>query len=212
MTVLGDSAITAPGLDSGAESWIAQLAEGLSRFTTLRSLAKGGSRTHDVLDDQLAPALGSGADLFVVAVGANDTLHGTSTRIFRRDLRALLSRLSREAPVVSLGIGDLSMIPRIPATLRALLHRRCMVMDRVHESVTDDLDRVVRIPVGQVADPAMALARDEFFGADMFHPNRFGHSLWAALFQPFVSSTIRDLRSDLVPRGATFSQGVQVSH
>lgn len=190
MTVLGDSSVTAPGLDSGAESWIAQLAAGLPRCTELRSLAKGGSRVRNVLEDQLVPALTGGADLFVVAVGANDTLHGTPVRRFRTDLRTLLMELSHEAPVVTLGIGDLSVIPRIPASLRALLRWRCGVIDRVHDEVTGGLDRVVRVPVREVADPSFAVAREELFTDDMFHPNHFGHMLWAALFRPFVRETI----------------------
>jgi lysophospholipase L1-like esterase len=196
MTVLGDSSVTAPGLDSGAESWIAQLATGLPRFTTLRSLAKGGSRVRDVIEDQLDPALTGGTDLFVVSVGANDTLHGTPTRRFRRELRTLLTELGHEAPVVSLGIGDLSVIPRIPATLRAVLRWRCGVIDGVHDEVTESLDRVVRVPVREVADPSFAVARDELFTADRFHPNHFGHTLWAALFHPFVSETIGYIESD----------------
>ncbi|MCZ7627942.1 MAG: GDSL-type esterase/lipase family protein [Microthrixaceae bacterium] len=190
MTVLGDSTVTAPGLRSGAESWIAQLAAGLPRCTTLRSLAKGGSRVHDVLDDQLGPALTGGADLFVVAVGANDALHGTSSRRFRADLRTLLTELGHQAPVVSLGIGDLSVIPRIPVTLRGLLRWRCGLLDRVHAQVTADLDRAVRVPVAEVADPSFAVARDELFTADRFHPNHLGHTLWAASFVPFVRETI----------------------
>lgn len=195
MTVLGDSSVTAPGLGSGAESWIAQLATGLPRRTTLRSFAKGGSRVRDVLENQLVPALACETDLFVVAVGANDTLHGTAARRFRTDLRTVLTELSHEAPVVSLGVGDLSVIPRIPATLRALLRWRCGVIDRVHGEVAESLDRVVRIPVREVADPSFAVARDELFTADMFHPNHFGHTLWAAMFKPFVSETIGSLRS-----------------
>lgn len=197
MTVLGDSSVTAPGLESGAESWIAQLAAGLPRCTTLRSLAKGGSRVRNVIDYQLEPALAGGADLFVVSVGANDTLHGTPTWRFRSDLRTLLTELGHEAPVVTLGIGDLSVIPRIPATLRALLRWRCGVIDRVHDEVTENLDRVVRVPVREVADPSFAVARDELFTADRFHPNHFGHALWAALFQPFVSETIGSIDSDV---------------
>lgn len=193
MTVLGDSSVTAPGLGSGAESWIAQLAAGLPRCTTLRSFARGGSRVRDVLEGQLDPALASGAEIFVVAIGANDTLHGTSTRRFRADLDQVLGELSCRAPVVSLGIGDLSVIPRIPVSLRALVRWRCGVMDRIHGEVTERHARVVRVPVREVADPSFAVARSELFTADQFHPNGFGHALWAALFQPFVRDTIGDL-------------------
>lgn len=195
MTVLGDSTVTAPGLDSGAESWIAQLAAGLPHFTTLRSLAKGGSRVHDVVEDQLGAALTGGTDLFVVAVGANDAMHGTTARRFRTGLRTLLGELSQQAPVVTLGVGDLSVIPRIPATLRAPLRWRCGVIDRAHKEVTDSLDRVVRVPVGEVADPGFAVVRDELFTADRFHPNHLGHTLWAALFGPFVRDTISHMGS-----------------
>lgn len=186
MTALGDSSITAPGLASGAESWIAQLAAGLPRKTTLRSLARGGSRVRDVLGEQLEAALATDADLYVVAVGANDTLHGTPARRFRSDLERLLAQLDERAPVLSLGIGDLSVIPRIPTSLKPLVRWRCGVIDRIHHEITDTLERVTRVPVHDVADPSFAVAREELFVEDQFHPNSYGHALWAALFGPFV--------------------------
>lgn len=190
MAALGDSSITAPGLSSGAESWIAQLAAGLPRRTALRSLARGGSRVRDVIEGQLEAALATEADLYVLAVGANDTLHGTLVRRFRVDLEAVLVRLAERAPVLSLGIGDLSVIPRIPPSLKPLVRWRCSVIDRIHREVAEEVEGVVRVPVHEVADPGFAQALDELFVEDRFHPNGYGHSLWAALFRPFVQELL----------------------
>ncbi len=193
ITVLGDSTITAPGLESGKDSWIAQLASALPRRTTLRSVARGGTRVRDVLTEQVEPALDTQPDLFVVAVGANDALHATPAHRFRSDLSQVLAELSRQGLVISLGIGDLSVIPRFPATLRPLVRWRCGVLDRMNEKACEAHDRVVRIPVHDIADPSFSLARSELFTEDMFHPNTYGHTLWAALFGPFVANVLDSL-------------------
>lgn len=105
VAVLGDSSVTAPGLPSGSHSWIARACDQLPWEVQLRSYARGGSRVLDVLDEQAPDAVRDGADLFVVAVGANDVLHLTPGRRFVRHLQELLDELARAAPVVTLGIG-----------------------------------------------------------------------------------------------------------
>lgn len=105
VAVLGDSSVTAPGLPSGSHSWIARACDQLPWEVQLRSDARGGSRVLDVLGEQAPDAVRDGADLFVVAVGANDVLHLTPGRRFVRHLQELLDELARAAPVVTLGIG-----------------------------------------------------------------------------------------------------------
>ncbi|MEZ5237863.1 MAG: GDSL-type esterase/lipase family protein [Microthrixaceae bacterium] len=186
ISVLGDSSVTAPGLASGSRSWIAQLAARLPVPCELRSHAKGGSRVRDVLEDQCGPALDAGADLFVLAVGANDVMHATPLARFRRDTASVLEALAGRAPVLALGIGDLSIIPRLPPSLRPLVRWRSRVLDGAHDSVTRGLDGVTRVSVREVADPLFADPPGDIFTADRFHPNELGHTLWARGFEPFV--------------------------
>lgn len=190
VVALGDSSMTGPGLRTGAAIWLARLLDRMPVSSQLHSLAKGGSRVRDVLVDQAPVAAGAAPDLIVVAVGANDTIHLTPPRRFEHDLTELLERLSLLAPVVSVGIGDLSMIPRAPRGLRAALAHRCRLMDRIHRRVAERVGGVVRVPVAEVADPHYRSNGAAVFAADLFHPNELGHQIWAEQFSPFVRGAL----------------------
>ena len=205
VTVLGDSSMTGPGLERGSQIWIAHLAEALPWRVELIGRAKGGSRVRDVLESQLPDALGDRPDIFVVSVGANDATHGTSSRAYANRLARVFDELGDVAPVVSLGIGDLSIIPRLPRNLRPLLAHRSRTIDRVHALVSVDRDQVSRIPVGRLSDPHFRSRRHELFADDLFHPNHHGHRLWAELFRPAVVSALlrSGSRSAAIPSSAT---------
>ncbi len=212
VAVLGDSSMTGPGLSRGDLIWIARLADRLPWRVEVRSHAKGGSRVRDVLERQLPSAVLDPPDAFVVSIGANDAIHGTPTRTFARQLEQLLDQLSAVAPVVSLGIGDLSVIPRLPRTLRPVVARRSAVIDRAHKLVAADRDHVVRVPVGKLSDPHFRRHGTDLFADDLFHPNHHGHELWADLFLPYVqrallgpASPVVDLRATASPRSRPVS-------
>jgi lysophospholipase L1-like esterase len=190
LTVLGDSSMTGPGLDRGDEVWVAQLAQRLPWDVRVHSVARGGSRVRDVVDHQLPVAIEDPPDAFVVAVGANDAIHGSPARTYARVLGELLDELRAVAPVVTLGIGDLSVIPRLPRSLRPVVAHRSAVFDRTHTLVAADRERVVRVPVAKLSDPHFRRHGVDLFAADLFHPNRRGHQLWADLFLPYVHRAV----------------------
>lgn len=190
VAVLGDSSMTGPGLSSPADIWIARAAAALGRPVELRSLARGGSRVRDVLEQQVPALVRQPADLVVVSVGANDAIHATPLRSYAHTLGRMLDRVADVAPVVSLGIGDLSVIPRLPRTFRPVVARRSAAIDRTHTLVTADRERVLRVPVSKLSDHLFRERAAELFAADLFHPNRAGHSLWAELFGPYLERAL----------------------
>lgn len=190
IAALGDSSLTGPGLGHGSHVWIARLADGLPWDVELSSHARGGSRVADVLRRQAPVALAERPDLFVVAVGANDAIHMTPARQFSWQLGFLLDQLRAVAPVVTLGIGDLSVIPRVPRSLKAALSRRSAAIDRVHRRVAERRDGVVRVPVSELSDPHFRRMGPELFVEDLFHPGREGHLLWGDLFRPHVQDVL----------------------
>ena len=190
VVALGDSSLTGPGLGHVSETWIAQVAAAQSGPVELRSFARGGSRVADVLAHQLPSALDLGADVFLTSVGANDAMHGTPSVAFRRNLRSLLTSLAEVAPVVSLGIGDLSVIPRLPRSLRPIVSLRSSTIDRLHRQVTADIDGVTRVPVPELSDPRFRAGGVQLFSPDLFHPNAAGHRIWAELFAPYLAATL----------------------
>lgn len=195
IVALGDSSLTGPGLAHGSLIWIARLAAALPWDVELTSRARGGSRVRDVLSQQAPLAMRDRPDLFVVAVGANDVIHLTPSRQYELQFAALLDRLRTVAPVVTLGIGDLSVIPRIPRSLRPALARRCLAIDRLHRRATADRPGVVRVPVAELSDPHFQRDRHRLFADDHFHPNRAGHELWAELFRTYVQDALATART-----------------
>jgi lysophospholipase L1-like esterase len=198
LTVLGDSSMTGPGLDRGDEVWVAQLAQRLPWDVHLHSVARGGSRVRDVVDHQMSAAIDDEPDAFVVSVGANDAIHGTPARTYARHLGELLDELRAVAPVVALGIGDLSVIPRLPRSLRPVVGHRSAVFDRTHTLVAADRERVFRVPVGKLSDPHFRRHGATLFAADLFHPNRRGHELWADLFLPYVHRAVTGHAAEVI--------------
>ena len=193
ISALGDSSLTGPGLGHGSHVWIARLAEALPWDVELCSHARGGSRVADVLRRQVPAALGERPDLFVLAVGANDAIHVTPTRQFSWQLGFLLDQLRSVAPVVTLGIGDLSVIPRVPRSLKPALARRSAAVDRVHRRIAERREGVVRVPVSELSDPHFRRMGAELFVEDLFHPGRDGHQLWADLFRPHVHDALHEV-------------------
>ncbi len=211
IAILGDSSLTGPGLRAGSEIWIAQLVDRLHWNVQLRSHAKGGSRVRDVLLHQAADAALTKPDLFVLAVGSNDALHATSTRLFRRDLQTLLNRLSHVAPVLSLGIGDLSVIPRLPKSLRALAAHRSATIDQIHTQVADRVNRVTRVPVRELSDSIFRSCTTDLFAEDRFHPNCQGHTAWADMFEPFLRTALNQTRFQDASSAALPAQSVRAA-
>ncbi|MGI9579009.1 MAG: GDSL-type esterase/lipase family protein [Microthrixaceae bacterium] len=205
VTVLGDSTVTGPGLGAPSHSWIAQMVDRLPHRVELRSFAKGGSRVRDVLLNQAPQAVTEPTDVTVVAVGANDVFHATPGWQVRRDLEALLAVLAPAAPVVTLGVGDLSVIPRLPWALRSMAAWRSGFVDAIHSQVCEPLEGVVRVPVSELSNPYFAEAGPEWWTPDMFHPSVVGHRLWADLFEPYMHTVLDmlfplvDLRPATVP-------------
>lgn len=198
IVVLGDSSVTGPGLGHPSRVWVARLADRLPWNVELVSHARGGSRVRDVLRHQHPAAVMERPDLFVLAVGANDALHGTTARQFGHDLGPLLDGLRCVAPVATLGVGDLSVIPRVPPALRVLLARRSAAIDRAHAAVSATRGNVVRVPVSELSDRHFKDLGRDVFAPDMFHPNERGHDLWAELFAPFVREALQHAASNVV--------------
>lgn len=218
VTVLGDSSVTAPGLASGRLSWIALACDSMDSRIELRSLAKGGSRVADVLTAQLPALLEDPPEVAVLAIGSNDVMHATPTRVFRRRLGEVLDALSSVCAVVTVGVGDLSVIPRLTPALRGLAARRSATIDRIHAQECDRRTDVVRVDVRRSADPFFASAGPGLFTADAFHPNEVGHHIWAGCFtEPLrcaieaSSEVVIDLTDGSTPRCARMLPGRTLS-
>lgn len=200
IATLGDSTLTGPGLDGSEDIWIRQAAMMLSdRYhIEVQSVGVGGSQAKDVALDQV-PRVGK-VDIAIVAAGSNDALHGTSVRQTERWLRQAATDLLEHADVVILaGVGDLSDIPRLPWPLSAAARRRGTLMDRAHRRVAETSDRIIKVPIREVAAPRFK-ARTDTFSPDLFHVNANGHRIWAETLLPLLEEAIERLERDPLPR------------
>jgi len=180
VVVLGDSSVTAPGVSGPEEVWVSLVSQRLAvdHHVILESVAVGGSCAHDLIQQQLAPAIEFDPDLIFVAVGANDVLRGVSLKRFERNLDHLVRDLaSTGATIILSGVGDLGTIPRLQPPLRHLFSHRSAGFDRIHRQVAARHGAHV---VEQRADrPEDWYSDRSLWAADLFHVSAAGHRRWA---------------------------------
>ncbi len=196
LAATGDSTLTGPGLTDQSQIWVRQVARSLAARVgapvDVASHAVGGSRVRDVLRDQLDAVLASRPDIVVVAVGTNDALHLTPLVDVERSFRRLVSRLVAEVPAVVVGgVGDLGGIERVPFPLSAAIRAQGRRVNRVIRTVVADSDAHY-VDVSTV-DHAFRRGGAGLFVADRFHPNEYGHALWASAASPVVAHAARSI-------------------
>lgn len=180
VAVIGDSSVTAPGVEGPGEIWISRICERLAsqNHVILSSFAAGGSTAKDLLADQVRPALEFEPDLAFVAVGANDAIKGVPLRIFERNLDEIVGNLTSNGPhVVLSGVGDLGSIPRLHPPLQNLMSRRGRRFDQAHWRVGARHGATVVDQRGD--DPSVWYEDRELWAPDLFHVSTHGHRRWA---------------------------------
>lgn len=180
VAVLGDSSVTGPGVSAVDDIWVSIVCRQLAatRHVVLASFAVGGSMAHDVLREQLEPAILFDPDLVFLSVGANDVIKGVPTNVFERSLDHLVAELGDTgAVVVQSGVGDLGTIPRLLPPLRGMMSRRSSRFDRLHWKVAKRHGSWV---VDQRSDDREVWLRDRsLWAVDLFHVSAAGHARWA---------------------------------
>lgn len=192
VAVLGDSTITAPGVSGPAEIWVSLICQRLAEtnHVTVKSYAIGGSMAHDLVLEQLDPALEFAPDLVIISVGANDALKGVTPKKFEENLEVLVSKFrGAGAVVIQSGVGDLGTIPRLLPPLRQLFSRRALQFNQIHEAVADRNGGWV---VPQRESPAELWYNDRgMWSADLFHVSSRGHEVWADLGWKTVETALQ---------------------
>lgn len=180
VVVLGDSSVTAPGVNGPEDIWVSVLCQRLAETwrVDLRSYAVSGSKASDLIRSQLEPALAYGPHLVLVSVGANDAIKGVTHRAFEENLDHLLSALeSTGALIITSGVGDMGTIPRLYPPLRNMMTRRSAAFDRIHHEVAGRHGAYV---VDQRSDnPSLWYQDPGLWSADLFHVSPAGHRRWA---------------------------------
>lgn len=191
IVAVGDSTMTGPGLDDPDDLWLRVVARRLAahHHVELHSLARGGSRTDDLLREQLDRAVALSPDIAIVSIGGNDILHLVPIWRFERRLDAIVGRLAEASgAVVLFGIGDLGTIPRATFVLRHWVHTAGRLGDQVHERVAAR-HGVDKVDQWQLTTAAFRAGR-HMFSADLFHPSAIGHRTWADAVWPTLERAV----------------------
>ncbi|MFV2001008.1 MAG: GDSL-type esterase/lipase family protein [Acidimicrobiia bacterium] len=194
LVFLGDSSVTSPGVEPLDHSWPRQMAIHLaSRYRVEAiSVASGGSKVRDVLDEQVDAALEARPDIAYLVVGSNDALRGTPVARFESDFNRIVSELYDSVPAIGLsGIGDLGAIPRLPELARGVARVRARAIDRAVARVAARYPRTVK---SNAWDVMASFARDPaLFADDLFHASAAGHLAFARVGAPMADRLVEIL-------------------
>lgn len=194
VVALGDSSITAPGVDHVDDAWVRRIAHGLTDryFVHLQSVAIGGAKVHEVVRDQLPAAIAARPDLAIVSVGGNDAIRGVKRRAFEQHLDHIVSSLVAVGTrVVVVGVGDLGSVPRLPRTIQWYLSARARQFDEISQVVAERYPNTHKVDVwGDLSryfweDPHM-------FSQDRFHASSYGHAQFAVPIMEAVERAVAD--------------------
>lgn len=181
LVALGDSSITAPGVNQVDDAWVRRVANSLTDryFVQLEAVAVGGSKASDVLAEQLETALAFRPDVAIVSVAANDAIRGVPPSRFGLQLDQIVrSLIEAGARVVVVGVGDIGSVPRLPRFLRWYLSRKSARFDRISADVAARYRGAVKVDAQ--GDLSEAFRNDQMmFAGDRFHASSYGHEHFA---------------------------------
>ena len=189
---LGDSSVTAPGVEPLDHSWPRQIAMHLATdyHVTALSVAVGGAKIRDVLDSQLEDTLSAEPDIAYVSVGSNDALRGTPTARFEADYDRVVGRLQSAVPAVGLsGIGDLGTIPRLPEVARVVARIRARSIDAAIARVSKRYPRAVKSNAWDVMENLFT-HESGMFADDLFHASAQGHLAFSDVGRPVADRLV----------------------
>jgi lysophospholipase L1-like esterase len=191
LALLGDSIAFGQGAARTADTPASRLVAGLFDHgidAAAEVFAVPGARSTG-LPAQVDRALSWDPDAAVVVIGANDLTHRVPPLLAARHLETAVRRLrGGGAEVVVAPAPDLSIVPHVPASMRALV--------RAGSHLMRDLQvQAVEAAGGWVADrdgrTSTAFAADRLlFSRDSFHPSSAGYAVIAAALLPALLEAV----------------------
>ena len=190
--ILGDS--TTVGIGTDAEHRISTLTtQRLARNyrVTMVNAGVSGAKVHDVLVEQLPRVDVTQFDLILIAAGANDVVHLTSSRSVRRDLDELIRTIRSKnchAKIVLTGTADIAASPRVPSYLRWLSRARQYSLNKVFRRNVKE-NGLTFAPVAERTGPFFR-KDPTLFSEDAFHPNARGYAIWTAVIDEGIDAAL----------------------
>lgn len=178
--VAGDSTAVGQGGDY-AKGYAVATANHLAQThqVTWINYAISGARAEDVLVKQLPQILSFKPDVALIAVGANDVTHFTSTATVRDVLAQIISQLQQTNPQVAIvltGSPDMGSVPRFSRPVQWLADRRTKSINAAVETLAKSQGAIFA-PIAKETG-ALYRAHPELFASDKFHPTSEGYQPW----------------------------------
>ncbi len=193
LAVLGDSSAAGLGAETSLETPAVLVAAGLAevaeRPVRLLNVAKVGAQSSQ-LGSQVAEALGEGAQLALIMIGANDVTHRVRPSQAVRSLAESVHRLREGgAQVVVATCPDLGTIEPIFQPLRWIARAWSRNLAAAQTIATVEAGGRT-VSMSDVLGPEFAARPREMFSADRFHPSAEGYAAAAAVMLPTVCAAL----------------------
>lgn len=148
-----------------------------------------GARVHDVLTQQLPQAVEYTPGIVLIAVGANDVTHLTSSSSARSAMRSVVAQLRAANPAVKIvltGAPAMDTVTRFPWAVQQVALQRVRSLNAAFMQVAKQ-EHLIFAPI---ADQTRAAFRDNpsLFAQDNFHPTGAGYALWT----PIINHALDD--------------------
>ncbi|SNY54861.1 GDSL-type esterase/lipase family protein [Paractinoplanes atraurantiacus] len=185
--ILGDSIAYGQGAATRQDTVAARLSADLTAHGVAnepRVFAVPGAQSRD-LPAQARPAVSWRPDVVLIIIGANDLTRFVPPAQAVAPLTAAVRTLrTAGSEVVVAPAPDLSVVPWVPAEMRALVQAGSRIL---HDAQT----RAVLAEGAHVADIGMSSAAGfagdlSLFSADRFHPSSAGYAVIAAALAPAI--------------------------
>lgn len=193
IVVLGDSTGAGVGAGVPANAYATVLAERLARETSTRinlvGLAVSGARVGDVVEEQVPLAVKEDADVYLVAIGANDVTHLTGLDSVRDGIARIVRRLSATGAEVVVASAPDMRAPAFLEPLRSIVGWRGRAVTNATEEVARSEGAIV-VPLAERTRDFFADHPDRAYSDDLFHPGPGGYLRWAEAIYPELRAAL----------------------
>lgn len=191
LVVIGDSSVTAPGVQPLDGCWVRHAARSLSHeyYVDLINHAVGGAKIAGVLQEQIGPALADSPHMLLISIGGNDALRGTPIRRFEDDYERLAD-MTRGIPTAIAGIGDFGSIPRLPTFAKSIASVRSRSINNAITRVAVKHRHLVKANARHPRFDRFFSDPDRYFAADHFHLSAEGHRLIAEAWDEIMPDLV----------------------
>jgi lysophospholipase L1-like esterase len=191
---LGDSTVEGVGASAAEKNYVSRLDARLrDRYPRTRTvnLGVGGATSYDVLEGQLARAVGLKPHLVTLSIGPNDITTRVPVDAYGENLDAILGRLAGETDAVVV----VNLLPDLAVTPRFRNRETAPLVGKLSVQFNEVVARTAKRHGAMVVDLYAASRKEvpghpELLADDGYHPSDLGYARWAELMWEAVQTRL----------------------